>query len=181
LYSGNGVTPNIKGAKEWATTFAAGSLAATIARANEIDVINAVANQVELAFGTPTAIFVHPDTMGVIKGLKSSSGHPLWKDYQDWSIADGVASLTIGGMRVISTPVVTSGEFVGGDTSILNVLVREGINVRMTPSGDDPINNLMTLIVEARLVQFASANDTGCLIKGDFATAKLALNNDAMA
>jgi hypothetical protein len=37
----------------------------------------------------------------------------------------------------------------------------------------------MTLIVEARLVQFASANDTGCLVKGDFATAIAALTSIA--
>ena len=85
----------------------------------------------------------------------------------------------IGGMRIIPTPVVTSGDFLGGDMSVLNVLFREGINIRMTPSGDDPINNLMTLIVEARLVQFVSANDTPCLVKGDFATAIAALTSVA--
>jgi HK97 family phage major capsid protein len=180
LYSGNGTTPNLKGATQWATQFAAGSLASTIPFANEIDVINAIENQVILAYGTTNAILVHPDTIQKIKGIKSTTGTPLWKEYQDWSLGGPVQALRIGGMKVIPTPVVTSGDFLGGDMTVLNVLFREDINIRMTPSGDDPINNTMTLIVEARLVQFAAANDVTCLIKGDFATAIAALRADAM-
>jgi HK97 family phage major capsid protein len=179
LYSGSGTSPYLKGATGWATSFSAGSLANTIPYANEIDVINAIENQVLLAFGTTNAILVHPDTIQKIKGLKSTTGEPLWKEYQDWSLGGSVTSLMIGGMKVIPTPVVTSGDFLGGDMSVLNVLFREGLNIRITPSGDDPINNTMTLIVEARLVQFASANDVTCLIKGDFTTAIAALQSIA--
>ena len=181
LFSGTGVAPYIKGATEWAASFAAGSLANTIPYANEIDAIHAVANQVDLAFGTPNAIFVHPDTLNKIFGLKSSTGEPLYKDYMDWSIGGMGRNLVVAGMQVIATPAVTAGTFVGGDMKALNVLFRESLNIRLTPSGDDPINNLMTLIVEARLVQFASANDTGCLVKGDFATAIAALTSVALA
>lgn len=177
LFSGTGTTPYLKGATVWATAFSAGNLATTIPYANEIDVCHAVANQCVLAYGTPNAIFVHPDTLNAIFGLKDNDGNPLYKEYQDWSIAGGGRQLTIGGMKVIATPAVTAGEFIGGDLTVLNVLFREAINVRMVPSGDDPINNLMTLIVEARLVQFASANDVACLIYGDFTTAKAALQS----
>lgn len=178
LYSGSGVSPYLKGATEWATPFAAGGLAASISAANEIDVINAVANQAILAYGTPNAIFVHPDTLNIIFGLKSTTGEPLYKDYMDWNVGGnaGGRQLTIGGMRVYATPLITSGNFIGGDMKVLNVLFREALNIRITPSGDDPINNLMTLIVESRLVQFASANDVGCLIDGDFETAKAAIS-----
>jgi hypothetical protein len=180
LFSGVGTTIYLKGANEWATTFATGAtLANSIPYANEIDVIHAVANQVDLAFGAPNAIFVHPDTLNKIFGLKSSTGEPLYKDYMDWSIGGTGRNLVVAGMQVIATPAVTTGSFVGGDMKVLNVLFRESLNIRLTPSGDDPINNLMTLIVEARLVQFASANDTGCLVKGDFATAIAALTSIA--
>ena len=179
LFSGTGTAPALKGANEWATTFSAGNLANTIAYANEIDVIHAIANQVDLAFGAPNAIFVHPDTLNKIFGLKSTTGEPLYKDYMDWSIGGTGRNLVVAGMNVIATPAVTAGSFIGGDMKVLNVLFRESLNIRLTPSGDDPINNLMTLIVEARLVQFASANDTGCLVKGDFATAIAALTSIA--
>ena len=177
LFTGSGTTPYLKGATNWATSFSAGSLAATIPYANEFDVLQAVAKQCILAYGTPNAVFVHPDTLNVIYGLKSNTGEPLYKDYMDWGINGTGRVLTVGGMRVIETPAMTSGYFLGGDLSVLNVLFRENLNVRMVPSGDDPINNLMTLIVEARLVQFASANDTPCLIYGDFTTAKAALQS----
>jgi hypothetical protein len=179
LFSGTGVAPYIKGATEWAAPFAAVSLANTIPYANEIDVIHAVANQVDLAFGTPNAIFVHPDTLNKIFGLKSSTGEPLYKDYMDWSIGGMGRNLVVAGMQVIATPAVTAGTFIGGDMKVLNVLFRESLNIRLTPSGDDPINNLMTLIVEARLVQFASRNDLQCLVEGDFATAIAALTSIA--
>jgi len=174
LYSGNGTTPNLKGATQWATSFAAGSVANLITSANEIDVMNAIANQAELAYTTPNNLFIHPDTMSVIKGIKSTTGHPLWNDYRDWSIGNG--GMVVAGMNILTTPMVTSGEFLGGDTSVINVRFREGLNIRMVASGDDPINNTMTLIVEVRLAQFVSANDAGGLIKGDFATAKDSLN-----
>jgi hypothetical protein len=179
LFSGTGTTPQIKGATQWAAAFSAGSLANTIPYANEIDVIHAVANQVGLAFGTPNAIFVHPDTLNKIFGLKSSTGEPLYKEYMDWSIGGMGRNLVIAGMNVFATPAVASGSYVGGDMKVLNVLFRENLNIRLTPSGDDPINNLMTLIVEARLVQFASANDTSNLVQGDFATAIAALTSIA--
>lgn len=179
LFSGTGTSPQIKGATNWATTFAAGSLANTIPYANEIDVIHAVANQVGLAFGTPNAIFVHPDTLNKIFGLKSTTGEPLYKEYMDWSIGGMGRNLVIAGMNVFATPAVTAGTFVGGDMKVLNVLFRESLNIRLTPSGDDPINNLMTLIVEARLVQFASANDITNLVQGDFTTAIAALTSIA--
>jgi HK97 family phage major capsid protein len=95
LFSGTGTTPQIKGATQWASSFAASGLANTIPYANEIDVINAVANQVGLAFGTPNAIFVHPDTLNKIFGLKSTTGEPLYKDYMDWTISNCSTTLYI--------------------------------------------------------------------------------------
>ena len=109
-----------------------------------------------------------------IKTLKDSTGRPIWKEYVDWTVQGG-ETLVIAGMRIIPAKFVTSGDFLGGDTKVLNVLFREALNVRMVASGDDPINNLMTIIVESRLVQFASANEVASLIKGDFASAILEL------
>ena len=179
LYEGVGTTVYLKGATGWATSFAAGALAGTISAANEIDVFNAIGNQVDLAYGTRQAVFVHPDTIAKIKTLKDVNNRPIWKEYETWTTGPGAGPMSvlyIAGMRIIPAPFVTSGDFLGGDTKVLNVLFREALNIRMVASGDDPINNLMTLIVEARLVQFASANEVTSLIKGDFATAIAALN-----
>jgi hypothetical protein len=88
----------------------------------------------------------------------------------------GSGDMVVAGMKVYSTPAVTAGEFIGGDMKALHVLFREQINIQIGLDGNDFTNNLKTMIVESRLVQFASANETPLLIKGDFATAIAALN-----
>jgi hypothetical protein len=78
-------------------------------------------------------------------------------------------------MRVIPTTAVTGEDFIGGDLSVLNVLIREELGIQIGLDGNDFINNKKTMLLEKRVVQFASANDTGCLIKGQFDVAKAAL------
>ncbi len=170
LLLGDGTGENLKGLKTFATTFSAGSLALAIDNANEWDVLEAIALQCEIANGTPTAIFVHPSTLSKMKLVKDTSGVPIWKSY-----ADNSGAITYAGMRVIGTTAVTAGEFIGGDTTVANVLFREGLTVQIGLDGNDFINNKKTILVEQRLVQFVSANDTPVLVKGVFATAKLAL------
>lgn len=170
LFSGDGLGDNLKGLKTFATTFSAGSLANTIPSANEYDVIEAVALQVQLAFGMPNAIFVHPSTLSKMKLLKdSTSGEYI---FPRWASADG---LVVSGMRVIPTTMVTAGEFVGGDLSVVNVLNRQELSLQIGLDGNDFISNKKTMLAEKRMVQFVSANDTPCIVKGVFATAKTAL------
>jgi HK97 family phage major capsid protein len=173
LFAGNNTGDNLNGAITMATAFAAGSAAGTIAMANEFDVLNAIATQVELAYGTANAVFVHPSTLQAMKAIKSTTGEVQYKDYMDIM---GSGDMVVAGMKVYSTPAVTAGEFIGGDMKALHVLFREQINIQIGLDGNDFTNNLKTMIVESRLVQFASANETPLLIKGDFATAIAALN-----
>jgi len=170
LLAGDNIGENLNGAKTVATAFSAGAQANLIERANEWDVLNAIATQVEIANGMPNAVFVHPSTLQAMRAVKSSTGEPLWKYYQD---VDG--NLVVAGMRLISTAAVTAGEFIGGDMSVMNVLFREQTNIQIGLDGNDFINNKKTILIESRLVQFASANDTPVIVKGDFTTAKAAL------
>lgn len=170
LLVGDGTGDNLTGLKTYATTFAAGALAAAVDNANEFDVLNAMALQVEIASGIPTAVFVHPSTIAKMKTIKATDGTPLYKQYTDFT-----GEMTIYGMKVISTTAVTAGEFIGGDTSVANVLFREGLSIQIGMDGNDFTNNKKTILVEQRLVQFVSANDTPVLVKGVFATAKAAL------
>lgn len=170
LLAGDNIGENLNGAKTVATAFSAGAQANLIERANEWDVLNAISTQVEIANGMPNAVFVHPSTLQAMRAVKSSTGEPLWKYYQD---VDG--NLVVAGMRLISTAAVTAGEFIGGDMSVMNVLFREQTNIQIGLDGNDFINNKKTILIESRLVQFASANDTPVIVKGDFTTAKAAL------
>lgn len=170
LLVGDGTGDNLTGLKTYATTFSAGALALAVDNANEFDVLNAVALQVEIANGIPTAVFVHPSTIAKMKTIKATDGTPLYKQYTDFT-----GEMTIYGMKVLSTTAVTAGEFIGGDTSVANVLFREGLSIQIGMDGNDFTNNKKTILVEQRLVQFVSANDTPVIVKGVFATAKAAL------
>lgn len=170
LFSGNGVGDNLKGLETYATAFSAGALANTIPFANELDVIEAVALQVKTAFGLPNAMFIHPSTMAAIKLIKDNTGRPVWKDYVT---IDG--SLNVSGMRLIETTAITAGNFVGGDLSVVNVLKRDELGITIGLDGNDFTQNKKTMLLEKRLVQFVSGNDTAVIVDGDFSTAKAAL------
>lgn len=170
LLTGDNLGDNLNGLETVASAFAAGAAANTIAYANEWDVLNAVATQVEIANGIPNVVFVHPRTLQAMKAAKDQDGSPLWKKYQD-----GNGEIIVSGMRVVSTTAITEGNFVGGDGSVANVLFREELNVQIGLDGNDFINNKKTILVESRLTQFVSANDVPVVVKGDFATAKAAL------
>ncbi len=170
LFTGLGTGNTISGAKTLATTFSAGANALAINNANEFDVLDALALQVEVAFGTANAVYIHPSTWSLMKGLKDSTNRPIWKDYVN---ENGVVNYA--GMNIFTSTAVTAGEFIGGDMEVLHVLFRDALTVQIGLDGNDFTNNVKTIIVEQRLVQFASANDTPCLVKGVFATAKAAL------
>lgn len=167
LINGNGVGNNLIGVYLNATAFSAGSLLNTITDANEFDVIIAFANQVEKAFGEASAIMVNPDTVAKMRTAKTSLGQPVMGMY-------GVANtqeLTINGVRVISTTAIAADNFVGGDMSVMNVLFADGLTVRIGETGNDLIQNLKTIVLEQRLVQFESANDYKLIVKGTFTNA----------
>jgi len=170
LLNGDNTGENLNGLDNVATAFAAGDSANTITAPNEFDVINAVATQVEIANGIPNAIFIHPRTVQALKAVKATDGTPLWRNYVDM-----LGEMTIAGMKVVSTTAVTAGEFIGGDLKAANVLFRETMNLRIGLDGTDWSENKKTALLESRLVQFVSANDVPVIVKGDFATAKTAL------
>jgi HK97 family phage major capsid protein len=166
LFNGDGLGDNLNGAFDAASSFNAGTLAATIPNANDFDVIAAVALQTELNFGVPTGIFVNPAVATRMKLTKGSDGHYVLPPF---ITATGTE---VAGMRVIATTAVSGEDFIGGDLSVINVLIREDLALQIGLDGNDFINNKKTMLLEKRLVQFVSANDKACLIKGDFATAK---------
>jgi HK97 family phage major capsid protein len=171
LFNGNDTGDNLAGAAEFATAFSAGDLAALVDGANEFDVLTALALQVEVAHGIPNAVYIHPSTWAKMKTLKDENGMPIWKQY----VTPGTGDVVFEGMKIITSTAVTAGEFIGGDMTVLNVLFREQTTIQIGMDGSDFTTNKKTILLETRLVQFASANDTPCLVSGDFETAIAAL------
>jgi len=170
LFNGNGIGDNLTGANEYATAFTGGSLAGALTAPNELDVIEAISLQVKQANGIPEVLFVNPSTMSEIRLIKDSSGRPIWKDYVTPS-----GEFNYSGMRIVETLAVDAGDFIGGETSVINVLNRTGLQMQIGLDGNDLTQNKQTLVLEKRMVQFVSANDTNVLVKGDFASAITAI------
>lgn len=171
LMIGPGTGNTLFGAKTLATAFSAGANALAIDNANEFDVLDAIALQVEVANGIPNAVYINPSTWAKIKGIKDTTGRPVWKDYVDPT----TGMVNYAGMNILTSTSVPAGEFIGGDMEVLHVLYRDQLTIQIGLDGNDFTNNKKTIVVEQRLVQFASANDTTCLVKGTFTAAKAAL------
>jgi hypothetical protein len=85
--------------------------------------------------------------------------------------------LVAWGVRLIETNSTLGGnDFMGGDLSVINVRFRQGMRIQIGLDGNDFTNNVKTILLEQRLVQFVSANDTQVLVKGTFAAAITALS-----
>jgi hypothetical protein len=53
--------------------------------------------------------------------------------------------------------------------SVVQVAIRENASIQIGLDGNDFTNNLKTILVEKRLAQFVSGNDTPCIVAGTFA------------
>ena len=172
LFKADGSGDKLKGIIPYATAFTGGSLSESVASANNYDVLQGVATQVFEEHGQASAIFITPGALGQIKTEKDSNGQYILPPF---ATADGTV---IAGVQLIATTaLIGSGfDFVGGDLSVVNVGIRQDTRQEISRSGDDMINNMVTILVETRLGQFVSANDAGLLVKGSFGTAKAALD-----
>jgi hypothetical protein len=176
LFNGNDTGDNLAGLIHYATAFNGSDLAGTITDANVFDVLNAAILQVKKAFGVATGFFVNESFIAKMISIKTSTGeytHPMASFFTIGP--DGFMSFL--GVQLIGTNALDGSgfDFVGGDLSVINVLSRQGLRVQIGLDGNDFTNNKKTILLEERLVQFVSANDTQVLVKGDFASAQTLL------
>lgn len=167
LFAGNGTMLN--GLFGYATTFTGGGL--TTPTPAYADVFRALALQVELAFGTASAVFVNPEILAAMDVEKSVDGIYLLPPFKS---ADG---REVAGMALIPDVALVGSafDFVGGDLSVVNVRFREGLTIEIGEDGNDFSQNMKTIRAEQHLVQFVSANDTQVLVKGVMADAIAAI------
>ena len=169
LFTGNGVGLNLKGAATYASSFTGGGLAGSIAKPNDFDVINAIAAQVSAANGVTTGVYVATNVKHRMLSNKTTDGQYL---LPAGVTVDAAGNLSVFGIPIIETNALANDNFIGGDLSVLNVRFRQGMTMQIGLDGNDFTNNVKTILVEQRLVQFVSANDTQVLVKGTFAVAK---------
>lgn len=167
VYSGDGTGNNLHGIYDVATAFAAGTFAGTVDNANIVDVLNVAVNQIAIAEqGAPTAILMHPSDVTSLKMAKVSSTD---KRYVENLFMVG-SQLSLAGIPIIPTTLVTQDEYLVGDFSRAFVLDRSDINIEVGLDSDDFTKNLRTVRAEWRGVCFVKNNDRTAFVKGDFST-----------
>jgi HK97 family phage major capsid protein len=174
LFTGSGTDPQLQGLLGKSTTFTGGSMAGKVESATNWDVIHGIIAQVRAANGVVNGVFVETGQFHVMLSEKDGDKQYILPSGVTF---DAQGNLNAWGVRIIPTNALTgtAADFVGGDLSVINVRLRTGIQVAIGEAGDDFIDNLKTVRIEQRLVQFISANDTPVLVKGTFSAAKTIL------
>jgi hypothetical protein len=172
VYDGDGVSPNLEGISTVAPTFAAGAFAGIVDNANNVDVLAVAQNQIELAdCAMPTAIFMNPSDVTSLLLEKVSSTDKRYIERLQMI----AGTLSFDGVPVVKSTMVPAGEFLMGDFTKANVDYKKGFTVEIGYNADNFVKNFKTIRGEVRAVCYVEHNDRPCFVKGDFATAKAAL------
>jgi HK97 family phage major capsid protein len=113
---------------------------------------------------------LHPSDVAAIQLTKSTTG-----EYTYPIFLPTTGEMMIAGLIIVQSNNITAGTFLIGDFSKANVKIREAVNMSVGYVDDDFQRNMVTILCEARLVNYVKANDTGAFIKGVFATCIAAL------
>lgn len=150
--------------------FNAGNFAGTIVGANIIDVLQVCKAQIQAANFQPTHVVMNPEDKAKLELTKTSTGEYTYPMF--FTGAENIA-----GLIVVASNNITAGTIIVGDFSKLIVKVREAVNLTVGYENDDFTRNMVTIIAEARLVQYIRNNDVYAFVEADLATAIAALND----
>jgi HK97 family phage major capsid protein len=176
IYSGTGVSPQLNGYRTVSTAFTGGSAAGTVDSANEVDVLSAAALQIEEANQPmPNYHLVHPSTLYAIKSLKVSTSDRRYVEYNNRISIDNDGTVRLDGIVILSSTLVTSGDYMTGHFEYANLLNKEGLNIQIGLDSDDFTKNFRTILAEWRGVSFIKNNDRPAFVSGDFTTDKAVL------
>ena len=167
---GDGTGNNLAGIDANAVAFSAGSFAGTILAANNTDVLRVAIAQIAGANFEANYIVLNPADAAALELTKTTTGEYTYPVNMMYG-----APKTIYGVPVIENNLVPAGEFYVGDFSKSNLRVREDMNIQVGYVNEDFTKNLITILCEARAAHFVKVNHYDAFVKGDFATAKAAL------
>lgn len=169
LLNGTGVGAVISGllsAPMALPAFAPGGFATAIPDANISDLLRVVKAQIEGANFSPTHVILNPEDVAAIQLTKGSDSTYTYPMYLPMSDGD----LRIAGMRVVSSNFIAAGTYLVGDMSRVNVRFRNDISMSVGLDQDDFTRNMITILAEARLVQYVKNNQKPAFVTGDIAT-----------
>ena len=171
LLTGTGTNNEIKGlldASMGLPTFGAGTFATAVQDANITDLMRVVKSQIEGANFTPTHIVLNPEDIAKLQLTKDSSGQYTYPMFLPTQSGDG--EMVLAGMRIISSTYMTADNYLVGDLSKVSVRFRENIAMSVGLDQDDFTKNMVTILAEARLVQYVKNNDKPAFVFGTIST-----------
>ena len=173
--TGTGDEP--KGATKYGRLFSAGALAASIAKPNFMDVVNAAIVDIatthnyedEMPYRANIVMINSVDFFIQVVSAKTVDGVPL---YPTASLFNQV---TIGGVTIIPDESVPSGKIFVADLSKYNITNYVPYVVKVGWVNDDFIKNQFVILAESRFHQFVKKLDEQAFIYDDIATIKTAI------
>lgn len=164
LLYGDNTGTNLQGIIPLATAFS-GVGVAKVPKAQKIDVLRLAIAQVRRARFRATAIMLNPDDCADLELQKDANGNYLLP-----TILTGMLPM-IGRVQIIEVDAINVGEFlVGAFDRGAQVFEREGLTIRIFDQNeDDAVKNLLTVVLEERLMQ--AVYRPASFVKGTFSTA----------
>ena len=153
--------------------FNAGVFALAIPFANITDLIRVVMAQIEAANFTPTHVIMNPQDIATLQLTKGTDGlytYPMYLPTQD-----GMGEMRVAGMRVISSTYMAQDKYLIGDLSQVSVRFRDNIAMTVGLDADDFTRNMITILAEARLVQYVKNNKKPAFVFGTISTDVVAI------
>lgn len=165
----NGAMGGLTGVLSVAPAFAAPTWAATaIPSANLADVIRIAAAQIEAANFQATHVVLNPSDLAALQLTKTSTGEYTYPMFM-------LEMTSIAGLTIVSSTNIAEGTFLVGDFTKCNVRMREAMNLQVGYVNDDFQRNMVTILCEARLVEYVKANDVNAFVADTIATAIAAI------
>jgi len=149
-------------------TFGAGTFANSVPNANITDLIRVVKAQIEGANHYPTHVVMNPEDIAKLQLTKGTDGTYTYPMYLPAQSGDG--EMVVCGMRVISSTYMDADKYLIGDLSRVQVRFRNDIGMSVGLDKDDFTRNMITILAEARLVQYVKNNDKSAFVFGTIST-----------
>jgi HK97 family phage major capsid protein len=165
----NGALGGLTGITAVAQPFAAGGFSAAVPAANLADVIRIAAAQIEAANHQATHVVLNPADVAALQLTKTSTGEYTYPMFM-------MEMTTIAGLTIVSSTNIAAGTFLVGDFTKCNVRMREAMNLQVGYVNDDFQRNMVTILCEARLVEYVKNNDVDAFVSDSIATAIAAID-----
>ena len=163
LLGGDNTAPNIKGIKEWATDFSAGSFADSVETPNVSDLIRVVVAQISENADdfVPNYVILSHKRLADMDLEKGSDGHYALPPFST------LDNRVVAGVRVIASNEFTNDELLVGDFTKAHYVANSNIQVSVNLDGNDFTKNLRTILAEQAIGLYVSSNETGAFILVD--------------